>query len=218
MTIFNFKSVKYAPTVEEGLRDYFEELNAPDDLYGLVKQVWEAVEEAGQAFFSVPYFLDLEGLDYISRGILLMEGCNLLAKRQYPWTEEWYELKDRLASALIKEGACWDCSESWGYDCYCFWSPEAGQVSIHDPYRMVEQGPEEASENRVPQEWAGVPRQEYALCLLGDREWRKKMAAATDIRKNWVQRLPDIRFFYQEADEEGYLFSHDEYEEEDAAA
>jgi len=213
--IFNFMSCKYAPTVAEGLEEYFEGINAPEDFFKLVLKVREAVEDAGKAFFKSRYYIDVEGLDFLAQGILLMEACNFLAKHQSPWSEDWYELKDRLASALIREGAYWDCSESWGMDCYYFWHPDVGQVSIHDPDQMVEWGPEARSgQNRIPQEWAGVPRQEYGLELLWDREWRQKMAAATDIHKEWVQRLPAIKFFYFNADEEGYLFSHDE---EDAA-
>jgi len=226
MAIFSFKSSKYAPTVAEGLRDYFEELNVPEDLYSLILEAREAVEDAGKEIYNVPYIIDIRDLDLIGQGILLMEGCNYMAKNPHlldldsPLREvSWYGLKDRLASALIREGACWDCSESWNMDCYYFWSPETGQVSIHDPCQVVEWGEEARSgKGRVPQEWSGVPRQEYALEILKDREWRNMMAAATDIREGWLQRLPAIKFFYYEADEEGNLYpSDDEYEDTAAA-
>lgn len=208
----------YIPSIAEGLREYYMDLNTPEALEDLIIEAREAVEEAGQGFYNIPYRLDLGDLDLVGQGILLMEGCNYLAKNQHPWTEDWYGLKDRLASALIREGAVWDLGESWNMDCYYFWQHQVGQVSIHDPNQMVEWGPEaRAGINRIPQEWAGVPRQEYALELLSDREWRQKMAAATDIRKSWLQRLPDIRFFYFNADEEGNLFRQEEYEEEAAA-
>lgn len=62
----------------------------------------------------------------------------------------------------------------------------------------------------MPQKWAGVPRQEYALDILQDAAFRSEMAAATDVRKTWIQRLPDIRKIYFFADEEGNLFPPEE--------
>ncbi len=220
--IFNFRSAKYAPSVKEGLRDYFEGLNTPEDLFGLVLEAREAVEAAGQEIYYTPYVIDIGDLDLIGQGILLMEGCNFLAKNTHllninsPFREfPWYGLKDRLASALLREGASWDVGESWGMDCYYFWHQSTGQVSIHDPCQVVEWGPEARSgKGRIPQDWSGVPRQEYALEILKDREWRQAMAAATDIREGWLQRLPAVRWFYYEADEEGNLYpSDDEYED-----
>ena len=195
------------PSVEEGIREYFEELDAPETLSDLIIEAYAAIEEAGQVFFDTPYVIDIGDVDPLGQGILLMEGANYLAKNT-SWEEQeyWYGLKDRIASALIREGASWDWGESWGMLCFYFWHPQTGQVSIHDPHEVVEWGSTCPS---LPQDWAEVSRQEYALLLLCNRAAREDMAEATDIRMSWRDRLPAIRCFYPEADEFG-LYPLDE--------
>lgn len=195
----------YVPSVEEGIREYFEELDAPEALSDLIIEARAAIEEAGQEFFDSLFVIDIGDVDLVAQGILLMEAANYLAKNSsLDW--DWYGLKDRIAGALIREGALWDVGESWGYACYYYWHPQVGQVSIHDPYEVVEWGSACPS---LPQDWAEVSRQEYALLLLSNRAARETMAEATDIRMSWRDRLPAIREFYPEADEFG-LYPLDE--------
>lgn len=196
---------KYIPSVEEGIREYYQLKDAPESLSDLIIEAREAVEEAGQEFFESPFVVDIGDVEEIGQGLLLMEAANFLAKRSsLDW--DWYGLKDRIASALIREGAFWDVGESWGYACFYYWHPQVGQVSIHDPHEVVECGD---CRPNLPQDWAEVSRQEYALLLLSNRAAREDMAEATDIRMSWHDRLPAIRCFYPEADEFG-LYPLDE--------
>ncbi len=183
----------FFPSVEEGIREYFEEKDAPETLSDLIIEAKSAIEEAGQVFFDSPFVIDIGDVEMVGQGLLLMEAANYLAKNT-SWEEQeaWYGLKDRIASALIREGAFWDVGESWGYVCYYYWHPQVGQVSIHDPHEVVEWG---SARPNLSQEWSEVPRQEYALLLLSNRAAREDMAEATDIRLSWHDRLPAIREF-----------------------
>lgn len=93
----------YIPSVEEGLREYFEEV--PEALESLIIEAREAIEGEIR---EIPFVINIGDLDLLGQGILLMEGCNFMAKHPLPkdafGSDDWYALKDRLASALIREG------------------------------------------------------------------------------------------------------------------
>ncbi len=113
--------LKYIPSVAVGIREYYQLKDAPETLSDLIIEAKSAIEEAGQEFFDTPYVIDIGDVDTLGQGILLMEGANYLAKNA-SWEEQeyWYGLKDRIASALIQEGASWDWGESWGMLCFYF--------------------------------------------------------------------------------------------------
>jgi len=171
-------------------------------LLSLITEAKTAVTEAmTRSFPGLPYSIDLGDLGPASQGILLLEACCSFSARSGREDEkEWDDLKDRLFPVLLEEGVCWE----WDGNRFYLWSVNAGQISV--PSSKIRVFDAWISRNRRPQEWAGVLREDLAASRLTSRADRMKMAAATDIRKSWEERLPDIRYFYPGADEEGNLF------------
>lgn len=181
----------YTPSIQEGLEEYYAtsvDMDLEACLLHAEMKVWQAFQAMG--YTGMP---DIGDLSITDQAMVYLETCNKLAK---VWDESFYKTKDLLASAIIQEGqsVLWDFGESWGMDCYYFWSEEVGQISIHDPCGLVQWGHRSAP--TWAQEWSGVPRQDLALTILCDREVRRKMARATDIFRSWNERMPDILEFY----------------------
>ncbi len=174
-------------------------------LLNLIAVAKEAVTEAmTRSFPGLPFVIDLGDLGPASQGILLLEACCSFSARSGRGEEkEWENLKDLLFAALLAEGVCWEWDGS--VNRFYLWSVNAGQISVPggNKIRVFDAW---INRNRRPQEWAGVLREDLAASRLTSRADRMKMAAATDIRKSWEERLPDIRYFYPGADEEGNLF------------
>lgn len=184
----------YIPSIQEGLEEAYLYKNEVDLALSVIiarEKIERALED--MEIKELPDVLDLSIED---QAMVYLETCNLLAKR---YNQSFYLVKDELASAIIQEGksVLWDYGESWGMDCYYFWSEEVGQISIHDPNGLIRWG---KSTPTCAQEWSQVPRQDLALLILTDREIRQKMARATNIFLTWDERREYILEFYDEED------------------
>lgn len=184
----------FIPSIQEGLEEAYLYKNEADLALSVIiarEKIERALED--MEIKELPDVLDLSIED---QAMVYLETCNLLAKR---YNQSFYLVKDELASAIIQEGksVLWDYGESWGMDCYYFWSEEVGQISIHDPNGLIRWG---KSTPTCAQEWSQVPRQDLALLILTDREIRQKMARATNIFLTWDERREYILEFYDEED------------------
>ena len=116
--------------------------------------------------------------------LLLLEAVNLSAKQIDPC---FYDDKVVIANFIFANcnNIYWYKNESWGYDCYYFWHPDIGQISVHDPYEQIEVG--KTKLRYKPQKWSELPRQNLAYEILKNPELRKKVRDRTRLRN-----FPDL--------------------------
>ena len=116
--------------------------------------------------------------------LLLLEAVNLSAKQIDPC---FYDDKVVIANFIFANcnNIYWYSDESWGFNCYYFWHPEIGQISIHDPYEQIEVG--KTKLRYKPQKWSKLPRQNLAYEILKNPDLRKKVRDRTRLRN-----FPDL--------------------------
>ena len=116
--------------------------------------------------------------------LLLLEAVNLSAKQIDPC---FYDDKVVIANFIFANcnNIYWYKNESWGYDCYYFWHPDIGQISVHDPYEQIEVG--STNLKYKIQQWSGLPRQNLAYEILKNPDLRKKVRDRTRLRN-----FPDL--------------------------
>ena len=116
--------------------------------------------------------------------LLLLEAVNLSAKTIDPC---FYDDKVTIANFIFANcnNIYWYSDESWGFNCYYFWHPEIGQISIHDPYEQIVVGSTKL--RYKPQKWSKLPRQNLAYEILKNPDLRKKVRDRTRLRN-----FPDL--------------------------
>ena len=116
--------------------------------------------------------------------LLLLEAVNLSAKEI---DSRFYDDKVTIANFIFANctNIYWYSDESWGFDCYYFWHPEVGQVSIHDPFGQIEIG--DTNLKYKVQKWSELPRQGLAYDILENPELRRKVRDRTRLRN-----FPDL--------------------------
>ena len=128
--------------------------------------------------------IDVSDVSQEAVALLLLEAVNLSAKTIDPC---FYDDKVTIANFIFANctDIYWYSNESWGYDCYYFWHPEIGQISVHDPFEQIEVG--KTKLRYKPQKWSELPRQNLAYEILKDPELRRKVRDRTRLRN-----FPDL--------------------------
>ena len=128
--------------------------------------------------------INVDDISQEATALLLLEAVNLSAKEI---DSRFYDDKVVIANYIFAHctNIYWYRDESWGFDCYYFWHPEVGQVSIHDPYEQIEVG--KTKLRYKPQKWSKLPRQNLAYEILKDPELRRKVRDRTRLRN-----FPDL--------------------------
>ena len=128
--------------------------------------------------------IDVSDVSQEAVALLLLEAVNLSAKTIAPC---FYDDKVTIANSIFANctDIYWYSNESWGYDCYYFWHPEIGQISVHDPFEQIEVG--KTKLRYKPQKWSELPRQNLAYEILKDPELRRKVRDRTRLRN-----FPDL--------------------------
>ena len=127
---------------------------------------------------------DISDVSQEALALLLLEATNLSAKEIDPC---FYDDKVVIANFIFAHctDIYWYSDESWGFDCYYFWHPEVGQVSIHDPFGQIEVG--STNLKYKVQKWSELPRQGLAYDILENPELRRKVRDRTRLRN-----FPDL--------------------------
>lgn len=128
--------------------------------------------------------INVDDISQEGTALLLLEAVNLSAKSIDPC---FYDHKVTIANFIFANctNIYWYKNESWGYDCYYFWHPDIGQISVHDPYEQIEVG--KTKLRYKPQKWSELPRQNLAYEILKDPELRRKVRDRTRLRN-----FPDL--------------------------
>lgn len=128
--------------------------------------------------------INVDDVSQEALALLLLEATNLSAKEI---DSRFYDDKVTIANFIFANctNIYWYSDESWGFDCYYFWHPEVGQVSIHDPFGQIEVGSTKL--RYKPQKWSKLPRQNLAYEILKDPELRRKVRDRTRLRN-----FPDL--------------------------
>lgn len=128
--------------------------------------------------------IDVSDVSQEAVALLLLEAVNLSAKEI---DSRFYDDKVVIANYIFAHctNIYWYRDESWGFDCYYFWHPEVGQVSIHDPFGQIEIG--DTNLKYKVQRWSELPRQNLAFQILKDPELRRKVRDRTRLRN-----FPDL--------------------------
>ena len=128
--------------------------------------------------------IDVSDVSQEATALLLLEAVNLSAKEIDPC---FYDDKVIIANFIFANcnNIYWYSDESWGFNCYYFWHPEIGQISIHDPYEQIEVG--KTKLRYKPQKWSKLPRQNLAYESLKNPDLRKKVRDRTRLRN-----FPDL--------------------------
>ena len=123
--------------------------------------------------------IDVSDVSQEATALLLLEAVNLSAKEI---DSRFYDDKIVIANYIFAHctNIYWYRDESWGFDCYYFWHPEVGQVSIHDPFGQIEVGSTKL--RYKPQRWSELPRQNLAYEILKNPDLRKKVRDRTRLR------------------------------------
>ena len=128
--------------------------------------------------------IDVSDVSQEATALLLLEAVNLSAKEI---DSRFYDDKVLIANFIFANctNIYWYSDESWGFDCYYFWHPEVGQVSIHDPFGQIEIG--DTNLKYKVQKWSELPRQGLAYDILENPDLRKKVRDRTRLRN-----FPDL--------------------------
>lgn len=128
--------------------------------------------------------INVDDISQEAVALLLLEAVNLSAKQIDPC---YYDDKVTIANFIFANctDIYWYSDQSWGFDCYYFWHPEVGQVSIHDPFGQIEVG--KTKLRYKPQKWSELPRQNLAYEILENPDLRKKVRDRTRLRN-----FPDL--------------------------
>ena len=127
---------------------------------------------------------DISDISQEALALLLLEATNLSAKEI---DCRFYDDKVVIANFIFAHctDIYWYSDQSWGFDCYYFWHPDIGQISIHDPYEQIVVGSTKL--RYKPQKWSELPRQNLAYEILKDPELRRKVRDRTRLRN-----FPDL--------------------------
>ena len=128
--------------------------------------------------------INVDDISQEGTALLLLEAVNLSAKEIDPC---FYDDKVTIANFIFAHctDIYWYSDQSWGFNCYYFWHPEVGQISIHDPYEQIEVG--STNLKYKVQKWSELPRQNLAYEILKDPELRRKVRDRTRLRN-----FPDL--------------------------
>ena len=128
--------------------------------------------------------INVDDISQEAVALLLLEAVNLSAKEIDPC---YYDDKVIIANFIFANcnNIYWYSDESWGFNCYYFWHPDIGQISIHDPYEQIVVGSTKL--RYKPQKWSELPRQNLAYEILKDPELRRKVRDRTRLRN-----FPDL--------------------------
>lgn len=128
--------------------------------------------------------IDVSDVSQEGTALLLLEAVNLSAKEIDTC---FYDDKVTIANFIFANctDIYWYSDESWGFNCYYFWHPDIGQISIHDPFEQIEVGSTKL--RYKPQKWSGLPRQNLAYEILKNPDLRKKVRDRTRLRN-----FPDL--------------------------
>lgn len=128
--------------------------------------------------------INVDDVSQEATALLLLEAVNLSAKQIDPC---FYDDKVVIANYIFAHctNIYWYSNESWGFNCYYFWHPEVGQISIHDPFEQIVVG--STNLKYKVQKWSELPRQNLAFEILKDSELRRKVRDRTRLRN-----FPDL--------------------------
>ena len=127
--------------------------------------------------------INVDDISQEALALLLLEATNLSAKEIDPC---FYDDKVTIANFIFAHCTdYWYSDESWGFNCYYFWHPDIGQISIHDPFEQIEVG--STNLKYKVQKWSGLPRQNLAYEILKNPDLRKKVRDRTRLRN-----FPDL--------------------------